>query len=190
MSESEKSYSKLQWFFLVILIPTIFAIVLFGFILSLVGFDVVDQVKKVGSSIPGVSQLFESEEAETVIDEDQANVDELQQTIEEQQAEIDILQTDLKMKQSELDSYLAQQSKQTQSEREFENEQVEERLKELGKLYESMSPEKAASVIGQLQSAEAVQHLSKVSVETRSKIFEEMEDTKIVELLRRQLSNE
>ena len=52
MSESEKKHSKIQWFFFVILIPAVFAVILFVIVMSVLGFDMIEKGKQIGASLP------------------------------------------------------------------------------------------------------------------------------------------
>ena len=105
MSEKEKTHSKLQWFFLVICIPVIFAIILFSVILSFLGINVMDKAKEYGGSLPVVSSLFVEE-----MEEEEVDVPLLDATIQEQQAEIERLQMIINQREEEIKSLKNEQA--------------------------------------------------------------------------------
>ncbi|WP_096199363.1 MotE family protein [Bacillus sp. FJAT-45350] len=166
----EKGYGKLQWFFLIIVIPSIFAIILIYIILTILGINVFERAKEIGSQVPFLSSYLVEEE------EEQINIDELYLTIEEFEAEIERLQRQLVAKEDEI-SDLTNQASILEEELEIEQEQtveVQKELAEIGKTYESMSTKNAANILSELPIEEAILHISQVSTDTRAGILAKM----------------
>jgi flagellar motility protein MotE (MotC chaperone) len=187
MSENEKGYSKIQWFFLVIFIPTIFAVILFGVILSFVGIDVIDRAKQIGATLPFVSDYL-SEEEEVDF---QGEINELEATITERETAIEQLQKEIEQKTEEVQTIENErnQLEQQLAVREDMEEQTQQELDEIAKTYESMSAKNAATIIAALPEQEALLHISQLSTESKAAILEKMDGEKAAELMS-QLAND
>jgi flagellar motility protein MotE (MotC chaperone) len=184
MSGTEKAHSKLQWFFFVICIPVLFAVILFSVILSFLGIDVLDKAKEYSASVRGVSTLLveDAMEEEIVVD-----IAALETTIQEQQVEIERLQMAISQREEEIKSLnneVAQIEHKAAIEEELHAGEVQE-LKDIAKTYESMSSKNAANIITQLATDDALLHLSQVSIEVRAGILSKMDSEKAADLLSR-----
>ncbi|HHY20426.1 MAG TPA: MotE family protein [Bacilli bacterium] len=182
MSEKEKEHSKIQWFFFVIFIPTVFAIVLVGIVLTFLGVNVIDQAKQIGSKVPVVSSLF--------VEKEEPDVKELLKTISENNDEIEKLQTKLEKKDKEVASLkeklsVKEQELKREKMKEASNEEVKsnDELKDIAKTYESMSAKNAASILSELKDTEALLQISKVSIDKRAAILAKMEPEKAAKLM-------
>jgi flagellar motility protein MotE (MotC chaperone) len=183
MSENEKTHSKIQWFFLVICIPIIFAIILFSVILSFLGVDVMDKAREYSGNIPVVSSWMTEEEEEI----QKIDVQSLEATIEEQQGEIERLQATIIHREEEIKSLKNEQAQvdhQPLIEEELYSEEATE-LKDIAKTYESMSTKNAAGIIAQLSTEDALLHLSLVSIEVRAGILSKMDSEVAADLMSR-----
>lgn len=182
MSEKEKEHSKIQWFFFVIFIPTVFAIVLVGIVLTFLGVNVIDHAKQIGSKVPVVSSLF--------VEKEEPDVKELLKTISENNDEIEKLQTKLEKKDKEVASLkeklsVKEQELKREKMKEASNEEVKsnDELKDIAKTYESMSAKNAASILSELKDTEALLQISKVSIDKRAAILAKMEPEKAAKLM-------
>jgi flagellar protein FlbB len=178
---SEKSYSKLQWFLFVVLIPVLFAIALTLVIMTVAGVNVFDAAKKYGEKIPGISQLIPGEqktseqilkdrliEQKATVEEKTLQIKKLEQELENKQKEIDSLKKEIERLNAEMET--KQQS--TETEKEQEQKQT---IKDIIKMYESMSAKSAAQIITELSDNEAVTILSSLNSERAADILEKMD---------------
>ncbi|MDE5412964.1 MotE family protein [Alkalihalobacterium chitinilyticum] len=182
---NEKEYSKIQWFFFVIFIPTLFAIILFAVILIFLGVDIKDKAKEIGGNLPIIGEYIIDDVEED--EENQINIDELQETITSQQNRIEQLEQQLTQKDEEL--------LQLQNEATFLEEQVVSQeeavaevrhdLKEIAKTYEAMSTKNAANILSELPTSEALLHISQISTQSRAGILAKMDPEKAAEIMSR-----
>lgn len=183
MSESEKNYSKLQWFFFVILIPAIFAVILFVIVMYVLGVNVGEKVVQVGSNIPYVSKFFVEEEEEII------NPDELLEQIAVLQDEKENLEQKITQKDEEIEKLREevrlQEEAMKKKEEESKVQEKDSELKQIAKTYESMSAKKAASIIEQLEINEAIRHISQLNNDTRAAILEKMDPEKAAQIVSR-----
>jgi flagellar motility protein MotE (MotC chaperone) len=181
MSENERSYSKIQWFFLVIFIPVLFSIILFTVILSFLGVDIMDKAKQVSQSVPVLSSMVEDENVE----EEPIDVGLFEQQLSEQTAELERLQGVIKQREEDirkLENKILQLEKMNENTENSQDENQEE-LQNLAKTYESMSTKNAANIISQLPVEEAFLHLSQVSIDTRAGILAKMDSELAADLI-------
>ncbi|MDT8859024.1 hypothetical protein N0O92_02190 [Alkalihalobacillus sp. MEB130] len=182
MSEKERSYSKFQWFFLVICIPVLFAIILFVVILSFLGVDMLDKTKEVAGHVPVLSSLVQEE-----VEIEEVDVRLLDERISEQEAEIIRLQQIIEQREQtieQLESELIEAGEQLAVESDYQYEAKQD-LKDIAKIYESMSSKNAASIISELPAEEALLHLSQVSLDARAGILSKMESEVAADLMSR-----
>lgn len=182
--EEKKEHGKIQWFFFVIFIPTVFAIILVGIVLTILGVNVIDHAKQIGSKVPYVSNLF--------VEKEEPDVKELLQTIAENNEELESLEAELEAKDKKIRSLQEElKIKKQEYEREIENLTLEEEqtptekddLKDIAKTYESMSAKNAASILSELNTEEALLHISQISIAERAAILAKMEPEKAAEIM-------
>ncbi|OLO40896.1 hypothetical protein BTR23_05330 [Alkalihalophilus pseudofirmus] len=180
---NEKEYSKIQWFFFVILIPTIFAIILFAVILIFLGVDLKEKAKEVGGNLPFIGEHFDEEVEEQ--EHEDVNIDELYEQIAAQQAQIDQLEQQLTQKDEEL-LQVQQEASSLEAQVELQEEsvvEVRQDLKEIAKTYEAMSTKNAANILSELPTSEALLHISQISTQPRAGILAKMEPEKAAEIM-------
>ncbi|MEB1810090.1 MAG: MotE family protein [Bacillaceae bacterium] len=182
---NEKEYSKIQWFFFVIFIPTLFAIILFAVILIFLGVDVKDKAKEIGGTLPFIGEYIIDEVEED--EENLINIDELQETIASQQNQIEQLERQLTQKDEEI---LQLQSEATSLEEQVVSQEeavaeVRHDLKEIAKTYEAMSTKNAANILSELPTSEALLHISQISTQSRAGILAKMDPEKAAEIMSR-----
>jgi flagellar protein FlbB len=179
LQENEsKLVNKFQWFLFVGIIPLLFAVIVFVIVLTFAGFDVGGAAKKYGQFIPGVSSLIPTEEGEIdleaklrqdvndleTLNQDQlAMVEQLEKEAEEKEGKI----TDLQMQIEKLNEELRTKGQQQQDK--------EQTLGELSKIYESMSAKNAAAILTELEDQDALTILRTLSTDTLGPILEKME---------------
>lgn len=157
MEENENRYGKLQWFFYIILVPTIFTVILVGIIFSFLGYDVVEAAKSLTKNIPIVSSLVQSDEDENTPELSPSEKLELAQTeLSTAQAELETLKTSLQKKDMEileLEQRIKQREESEERAREIEESTAAARAqqnRELAELYGSMSAKRAAAILEKL----------------------------------------
>lgn len=182
MSIEEKGYGKFQWFFFVIFIPSIFAIVLFVIILSILGFNVLEKAKNVGSNIPVISKYINEDE-----EEEQINIEDLYVQIAEQEEQINLLTRQLEQKEEEIKDLTNEATNlgEQLDEREEEVIATQKDLKEIAKTYEAMSTKNAANILSELNRDEALLHLSQIKIDVRAAILAKMEPELAADLMSR-----
>jgi flagellar motility protein MotE (MotC chaperone) len=165
MENNKQEYGKFQWFFFVILIPTIFTATLVLVILSVAGFDVLGKTKTLIAEVPVIEKLFKDDKQETTTDAEVAvkeatqqkdEKEKLEKTIEEQSSIIGALENDVMIKEKEIQNLNQEiNSLETQIE-EINNAKSENKSKDIAKLYDNMTSKKAAEIIPNLNEADAM----------------------------------
>lgn len=180
-TEQEKKYSKLQWFFFVIVIPLLFAVAIALVVMTIAGINVFDLAQKYGEKIPGISAIVSDEEQ---ISEATENVFTLRATVEDQKVEIAKLQSEIESKQASLELSQKEIDKLMQELKAFEEQEREItlQLEELAEVYETMSAKKSAAILSEMTNEDTVEILGKMSNEARAAVLEKMEPAKAAAL--------
>lgn len=167
--------NKFPKIFFAIFLPFIFLLTLALIVLTLLGFNVFEEVEKYASKIPGISQVTSSDEQESTEDEEAR----LQAIIANKDAELEDLQGEVDQKQSVI-SELEQEVIQLETELQDvvdgnENESTDEKSKELARSFEGMDAEEAASIVENMEQSIAVQIMAHVASEERGEILGKMD---------------
>lgn len=179
--DNGKNSSKFQWFFFVIVIPFLFAIVIALVVMTIAGLNVFDLANQYRDKIPGVSSVIDKDVETEDSDE---SLFTLKATIEDQKAEITKLQNELENKQMEIDESkikIENLNKELTLLQEKEKE-ITIKLEELAKVYEAMSSKNAASIFSEMDVEETLDIIGKMNNDSRAAILEKMEPTKAAEL--------
>ncbi|EMT46899.1 MotE family protein [Anoxybacillus flavithermus] len=179
--EETKKTSKLQWFLFVVFIPLLFTISVVLLILTFSGINVFEQGKKYAGQLPFISQWVEGTEANEK-KKLQEQIVELKATIVEKEKQLKKANDVLKEKEAEIDA-LQQEIARLQAEKEQVQEptttppaeQTSTPRVDVVKMYETMSPRKAAEIIPQMSDQEAVNLLSKLKTDKVAAILEKMD---------------
>jgi flagellar motility protein MotE (MotC chaperone) len=171
----EKSYSKLQWFIVVIIIPTIFALAVALIVATVAGVNVIDKAKEYSNKLPFLTSDEERKEGKQTEDLEgklielraevkvrEESLAELQTKLNSKDEKIEKLELEKEQLKSEIDSLLAIQ---TDNKREF---------KDIVKTYETMSAKKAAPIITQMNDKDALEILAHLKSDTLAAIMEQM----------------
>lgn len=183
----EKVYSKWEWIFYMIIIPALFATVLGGVLLSLLGVDVLGKIIHFGNSIPYVEKI--------VPGENQPAKDSSKQAVQNQ---LTTLQTELtKNKQSsnELQAEVAKKDETIQAlqkqmeelqkmmeDKRASEDERQKQYQDLAKIYTTMSSRNAAAIIENLTKEEAVTVMAKMKPEQRADILAKMDPKKAADI--------
>ncbi|MFD2704805.1 MotE family protein [Salibacterium lacus] len=171
--KTEKRTKKGQWFFLIIFIPVVFALIIGVVLLSFLGVNVADMGRSMINEVPGIS--MEAEETETTAGESAPQADPEELAAKEE--EIASLEQQLEAKNTEIQE-LEQEMEAMQVEQQTENSEQEQDnsgLQETAQVYESMGASAAASILAEMSDQEVVRHLSETGTEMRADILAEME---------------
>ena len=188
---SEKSYSKLEWLFYIVILPMLFTAILAGVFMSFLGYDIIGSLQKSVSSVPVIGQLVGDEQTEDAeptaeqqkrqleeqivsleeeIQSKELAIEELNIALEERNMRITDLEAEIKALNVQLEGKLAEQKA------------WEENMAELSQIYKTMAPNKAASIIANLSEVEAIHILNGMSSAERAKILEKMTTAKAASL--------
>jgi flagellar motility protein MotE (MotC chaperone) len=176
--QEEKKYSKIQWFFIIIVIPALFALAVAMVVASVAGINVFEKAKEYSGKIPFISSEEKVTDQEKFLEMDQ-KLTELKAEVKDREAAISDLETNLEGKDQEIENY------------KLEKEQLEMRIddlilaqedgkrqfKEIVSTYEAMSAKKAAPIITQMNDDKALKILSSLKPATLAAILEKMNAT-------------
>ena len=118
----------------------------------------------------------------TMIDSTELKKQLVETTIQRQKQQIDSLQTLLVDVQRQKETLSETVEKTRAAVQEKLKREFEKRTKEMAKIYENMSPEEAAAIIGQLDNEIAVSVISKMKKRKAAKIMEALDPAKAVQL--------
>lgn len=171
---NEKNYSKLQWFFYVILIPLVFAVTLSLVILTVAGLNIFEIAKSYGDKIPFVSAIIDKDEEKEEQSENntyslQATIEDQNASIQEYEAQISKQEETIKSLESELKNLKDQLANQKN-----EKEQSNVKLESLAQIYEEMSSKNAAAILSELEVEDTIDILLLMNNETRAQILQKM----------------
>jgi flagellar motility protein MotE (MotC chaperone) len=179
MKQNEKS-SKLVWFLLVIAVPAVFAVTVFGIVLSFMGVNVIEEAKNTGKKIPIVKNVFNDEAPAVAVSQNTEN--QWKGKFEEQEEYIKILSADLQKKEKEvtaLKSDIALLEKQVED---AETSVKADENDQLKKLYEAMSAKDAAAVMTEMNNNEVLGILTLLQAETQAAILAKLDAKRAAEL--------
>jgi flagellar motility protein MotE (MotC chaperone) len=175
-------------------LPVLFTLLLTGVLLTVFGYDVVNELLRIGNKVPGVSAMLpepkpteeelraamleaEKQEAEGPTEEEEAK--QIEAALSEKEAELEALRTDSDTKeqqiaelQAELEAAQEQEARQSASEAEYAAN-----IKKLADVYAEMKPSKAAPVLENLTLSERVLVLKEMKEEQQVDILEKMDPT-------------
>ncbi|ERI09211.1 MotE family protein [Aneurinibacillus aneurinilyticus] len=178
----ERSYSRLEWFFYIIFIPLLFTLVLSAIIAQMFGYNVVGILAKELNKVPVIEKLIPdaaverspSEKEETKTDKKDAKVTDLETRLAVKEREVNELK-----KKAERENQLQQQTQSQQVATKATQEQIDiekqKQIKNLAKVYTSMSAGKAAPIMEKMSPEEAGQLLLVMKPEERSAIMAKMD---------------
>ncbi|WP_238392632.1 magnesium transporter MgtE N-terminal domain-containing protein [Paenibacillus antri] len=191
--EEERSYSFIERL-LFYTLPVLFTLLLTGVLLTVFGYDVVNELLRVGNKVPGVSAVLpdpkptEEElraamlEAEERDDEGETNEEEaakIEAALSAKEAEMAALRSETETKeqqiadlQAELEVKQEEEARQAASEAEYAAN-----IKKLANVYAEMKPSKAAPVLENLTLSERVLVLKEMKEEKQVDILEKMDPT-------------
>lgn len=194
-TEQTSSYGAMERFLIWFLIPFVFTAVLLGVLMTIFGYDVMNNALRAANQIPIVNSILPDtkpsaedgtqkpqQEDAAVPDEGETAVDQAEQLEQKEQElqraeaalqERDQTIKDLQLKNSSLEEQLKSQ---TLSEEEYAGQ-----IQQLAGMYAKMSPTKAAPIMENLTKNELVLVLGMMKTDDRVKILERMDPVKAAE---------
>jgi flagellar motility protein MotE (MotC chaperone) len=184
--QDEREYSRWEWFFYMILIPALFASLLGGVLLSLLGVDVLGKILNWGNTIPYVEKVVPDPSPESVSKE--VALDKQVTTLQQEQVKSKQTITSLQEEATKKDATIQALQKQVQDlqktmeDKRTTDEERQKQYQDLAKLYTTMSPKNAASIVENLSLQESVTVLTKMKPEQRAAILEKMDPKKAADI--------
>ncbi|MED1917392.1 hypothetical protein P4V64_18900 [Bacillus thuringiensis] len=186
--QEEREYGRWEWFFYMIVIPALFASLLGGVLLSLLGVNVLGSVLHWANSIPYVEKLVPDEYAVTPDSEEQPNMDKQVATLQQDQTKNQQQITALKEESAKKDATIVALEKQLddvnqamEDKRATEAER-QKQFADLAKVYTTMSPKNAAAIIENLKLQESVAVMTKMKPAQQADILAKMEPKKAADI--------
>ncbi|REK55043.1 MAG: magnesium transporter MgtE [Geobacillus sp.] len=180
--EREEKGSKLQWFLFIIVIPTLFATALALVIMEIAGINVLDTVKKHSKDIPIVSQYIDVQKAKSEWEKEaEKAIEQKNKVIAKQQKEIKKLENELATKQQEINDLttevnsLREELSAAETTAGEANAQAQTpTMKDVARMYETMSEKNAAMILAKMPESEALAILSLLDSDKAAAILEKM----------------
>lgn len=191
----ERKHSRLEWFFYIILLPFLFTIALTGLLLTLLGYDVTNQVLIWGNKVPYVEKVLpepripdemivEQPEYEKQVAELNQQLSGLNEEIQQKQFELESIQKEKETAEQsiqKLKDQMIELQKQMEDDR-LNDEQRKQKINELAKLYADMSASKAAPILSNLSMEEGVLVLEAMKPDERAAIVSKLDPKKAADL--------
>ncbi|GEN34102.1 MotE family protein [Aneurinibacillus danicus] len=191
--EEERSYNKLEWFFYIIFIPVLFTLVLSAIIAQMFGYNVVGVLAKELNNLPVVEKIIpdaavtRSETAAdgTKTDEKDIKISELEAKLAAKEREIEKIKKEAQQEQQKSKQLAQQAEVQQEADKAAQaqaNEEKQKQIKNLAKIYTSMSAGKAAPILEKMAPEESASLLLVMKAEERSAIMAKMDPKKAADL--------
>ena len=175
--QESKKYNKIQWFFVVIVIPSIFALIVAAIVASFAGVDVWGKAKELSDKIPFVATDKEKV-AQQKVEEMEKRVTELNTEIQFRDDTIAELETEMDGKEREIQNLTLEKEQLEMQMDELRNvgDSVNEpqTMSEIIRTFENMSAKKAAPIIESMNENDALTILSSLKSDTLAGLLENM----------------
>lgn len=171
----EQPVNRFQWFLYVIAIPSLFAVVIALVVLSFAGINVFQTASELGGKIPFLSGLVK-EDKQPSVEEYEKNIIDLEAEIQDREAKIEQLQGKIESKDTTVDRLELEKAQLQEQIDELLAIQEENKraFRDIVKTYESMSAKKAAPIIAEMETNEAVKILTNIKAESLAAIMEKL----------------
>lgn len=187
--QEEREYGRWEWFFYMIVIPALFASLLGGVLLSLLGVNVLGNVLHWANSVPYVEKIVpDNYAAAPGTEEKQPDLNKEISALQNDQAKNQQTIATLKGESAKKDATiqaLEQQVKDLNKVMEDKRATEEERQQQfvdLAKVYTAMSAKNAAAIIENLSLDESVTVMTKMKAAQRADILSKMDPKKAAEI--------
>jgi flagellar motility protein MotE (MotC chaperone) len=174
--QDEKKYSKIQWFFVVIVIPALFAIIVTVLVLTIAGVNVFEKANELKEKIPFIPTKEEVTEKQ-VLEETKDELTKLEAEVKDREAVIAEIETETEGKDQEIEMLKLEKEKLQEQidDLTLSQQDGEQTFKDIVNTYETMSAKKVAPIITEMNNDEAMKILSSLKPDTLAAILENME---------------
>lgn len=175
--QDSKKYNKIQWFFVVIVVPSIFAVVVAAIVASFAGVDVWGKAKELSEKIPFVA-TDEEKTGQQKVEEMEKRVTELNTEIQFRDDTIAELETEMDGKEHEIQNLTLEKEQLEMQIGELMNAEdtvnKPKAMNEITRTFENMSAKKAAPIIESMNENDALTILSSLKSDTLAGLLENM----------------
>ncbi|CAJ1002435.1 MULTISPECIES: MotE family protein [Bacillales] len=186
--QEEREYSRWEWFFYMIAIPALFATLLGGVLLSLLGYNVLGSVLSWANTIPIVEKIVPDQYAMSDAEEKSVDIGKQVSSLQEEQAKNKQTIANLQSETAKKDATIQALEKQVLDlqklleDKRTSEEERQKQYQDLAKLYATMSPKNAAAIVENLSMSEAVSVMSKMKAEQQANILAKMDPKKAADI--------
>ncbi|GED70237.1 hypothetical protein BRE01_39390 [Brevibacillus reuszeri] len=179
--QEEREYGRWEWFFYMIVIPALFACILGGVLLSLLGINVLGNVLTWANSIPYVEKLIPDDYVATPDKNEKPELMKQVTNLQNDQAKNQQAMASLQAEASKKDSTIQALEKQVEDlnkmmeEKRATEAERQQQYTDLAKVYTTMSAKNAAAIIENLKLTESVTVMSKMKPAQRADILAKMD---------------
>jgi len=195
-AREKKEYGRIEWFFYIIFLPVLFTLILSGVLLTMLGYDVTGKLITWGNKVPYLEKIIPNpvlEAGEQAVEPPSSDrqiarltqeISALTEKLQEKQAEVEkekqesmAYQTEMKALKDDVTGLQRQLEQQKQT-----KEMRENKMKELSKLFATMTASKAAAVLDQLSLEEGVLVLAGMKAEEQAALLGKLPPKKAADL--------
>ena len=174
----ESKISKFQWF-LVIVIPLIFAVTVALIVFTVAGVNVLEKAKDMSAKIPFIESDQKDEEKGKPAKNDEKvsmKLEKLENEIENKEKEIEKLENIIDTRDKAITKAEAEKQQLQTEMNQLKDSQnnSKQAFKDIIRTYETMAPKKAAPIIMEMNDEDAVEILSSMKAATLAKVLEQM----------------
>src|SRR4051794_10989227 len=175
--QESKKYNKIQWLFVVIVIPSIFAFMVAVIVASFAGVDVWGKAKELSDKIPFVT-IDKEKVAQQKVEQMEKRVTELNTEIQFRDDTIAELETEMDGKEQEIQNLTLEKEELEMQIDELMNAEdtvnKSKAMNEITRTFESMSAKKAAPIIESMNENDALTILFSLKSDTLAGLLENM----------------
>ncbi|MGG1661416.1 MotE family protein [Brevibacillus sp. NRS-1366] len=186
--QEEREYGRWEWFFYMIVIPALFACLLGGVLLSLLGVNVLGNVLNWANSIPYVEKLIPDDYAAAPGTDEKPDLKKQVTSLQNDQAKNQQALSTLQAESAKKDSTIQalenqiQELKKLSEEKRTTEEERQQQYADLAKVYTTMSAKNAAAIIENLSMEESVTVMTKMKPNQRADILAKMDPKKAADI--------
>ncbi|MFD2371298.1 MotE family protein [Brevibacillus sp. GCM10020057] len=186
--QEEREYGRWEWFFYMIVIPALFASLLGGVLLSLLGVNVLGNVLHWASTVPYVEKLVPDKYAAAPGSDPKEELTKQVSTLQNEHLKSQQALSSLKDETAKKDSTIQALEKQVEDlkkqleDKRTSEEERQQQFADLAKVYTTMSPKNAAAIIENLSLEESVAVMTKMKPNQRADILAKMDPKKAADI--------
>lgn len=186
--QEEREYGRWEWFFYMIVIPALFASLLGGVLLSLLGVNVLGNVLHWAKSVPYVEKLVPDEYAAAPGSDPKEELNKQVTSLQTDHVKNQQALSSLKEETTKKESTIQALEKQVQDlqkmmeDKRATEEERQQQFTDLAKVYTTMSAKNAAAIIENLSLDESVTVMTKMKPNQRADILAKMDPKKAADI--------